>query len=37
MSSDYLGHFGLNHPPFSKAIGDTELWLPPSKQHEEVA
>lgn len=32
MSNDYLGHFGLNHPPFTKAIADAELWLPPSKK-----
>ena len=28
----YLKHFGLNEPPFSKEIEDTDLWLPPSKK-----
>ncbi len=32
MSNDYLGHFGLNYPPFTKAVADAELWLPPSKK-----
>ena len=31
MSLDYLSHFGLSAEPFSKDIGDHELWLPPSK------
>jgi len=31
MSLDYLSHFGLSAEPFSKDIGDAELWLPPSK------
>lgn len=31
MSLDYLSHFGLSAPPFSKDIGDAELWMPPSK------
>lgn len=31
MSLDYLSHFGLTAEPFSKDIGDAELWLPPSK------
>lgn len=30
--NDYLGHFGLSHPPFTKAVADNELWLPPSKK-----
>lgn len=25
-------HFGLREAPFSKELGDAELWLPPSKQ-----
>jgi len=32
MSLDYLSHFGLSAHPFSKDIGDAELWMPPSKQ-----
>lgn len=32
MSLDYLSHFGLSSHPFSKDIGDAELWMPPSKQ-----
>jgi hypothetical protein len=28
MSLDYLSHFGLSAEPFSKDIGDAELWLP---------
>ena len=31
MVAAYLGWFGLNAPPFSKELGDAELWLPPSK------
>jgi len=31
MSLDYLSHFSLTAEPFSKDIGDAELWLPPSK------
>ena len=27
----YLAHFGLASAPFIKEIGDTDLWLPPSK------
>jgi type II secretory pathway predicted ATPase ExeA len=27
----YLAHFGLAAAPFAKEIGDTDLWLPPSK------
>ena len=30
-SLDHLSHFGLSAEPFSKDIGDAELWLPPSK------
>jgi general secretion pathway protein A len=29
----HLDHFGLTAEPFSKEIGDKDLWLPPSKQH----
>ena len=32
MSLDYLSHFGLSADPFGKDIGDSELWMPPSKQ-----
>lgn len=32
MSFDYLSHFGLSAEPFSKDIGDADLWMPPSKQ-----
>jgi len=32
MTLDYLEHFALSGHPFSKDIGDTELWMPPSKQ-----
>lgn len=32
MSLDYLSHFGLSAEPFSKDIGDADLWMPPSKQ-----
>jgi general secretion pathway protein A len=28
----WLAHFGLNQPPFSKEVGDTELWVPSSRQ-----
>jgi type II secretory pathway predicted ATPase ExeA len=29
--SSFLDHFGLKEPPFSKEIGDKDLWLPSSK------
>lgn len=32
MSLDYLSHFGLTAHPFTKDIGDTDLWMPPSNQ-----
>jgi type II secretory pathway predicted ATPase ExeA len=32
VSLDYLSHFGLSSEPFSKDVGDADLWLPPSKQ-----
>lgn len=32
MSLDFLSHFGLSAEPFSKDIGDADLWMPPSKQ-----
>ena len=32
MIAKYLTHFGLKSAPFSKEIGDTELWMPPSKK-----
>ena len=32
MSTDVCGHFALSAEPFSKELGDAELWLPPSKQ-----
>jgi general secretion pathway protein A len=31
-TTTYLTHFGLRHGPFTKEIGDAELWLPPSKE-----
>ena len=33
MTAKYLAHFGLKTPPFSKEIGDADLWLPPSKKN----
>ena len=27
----YLAHFALKEAPFSKEIGDADLWLPSSK------
>jgi len=32
MSATYLTTFQLKHPPFTKEIEDSELWVPPSKQ-----
>jgi general secretion pathway protein A len=32
VTLDYLSHFGLSSEPFSKDVGDADLWLPPSKQ-----
>jgi type II secretory pathway predicted ATPase ExeA len=32
MTAKYLTHFGLETSPFSKEIGDDDLWLPTSKQ-----
>ncbi len=32
MSTAYLTHFGLQHAPFSKEIGDPDLWIPSSKK-----
>jgi general secretion pathway protein A len=31
MTPAYLSHFALKSAPFSKEIGDADLWLPPSK------
>ncbi|HTP25566.1 MAG TPA: AAA family ATPase [Anaeromyxobacteraceae bacterium] len=31
MKDSYLSAFGLKEPPFSKEIGDQDLWLPSSK------
>ncbi len=31
MTPAYLGHFHLREAPFSKEIGDADLWLPTSK------
>lgn len=28
----WLSHFGLNAPPFSKEIGDADLWVPASRR-----
>jgi len=32
VTFDYLSHFSLSAHPFCKDIGDTDLWMPPSKQ-----
>lgn len=32
MRDEYLSHFGLREPPFSKEVPDIDLWLPSSKQ-----
>lgn len=32
MTPAYLGHFALDHAPFSKEIADGDLWMPPSKE-----
>lgn len=32
MTDPTLAAFGLSHPPFTKEIPDTDLWLPPSKE-----
>ena len=33
MSSPrWLTHFGFDAPPFSKEIGDEQLWVPSSRQ-----
>jgi general secretion pathway protein A len=32
MSARWLGHFGLDHAPFSKEIDTPELWVPASRQ-----
>jgi type II secretory pathway predicted ATPase ExeA len=32
MTPAYLSHFQLKAAPFSKEIGDADLWLPPSKK-----
>ncbi len=31
MTPAYLAHFGLKEAPFSKEVGDADLWLPSSK------
>lgn len=31
MTAAYLGHFGLEQPPFTKEVADADLWLPASK------
>jgi type II secretory pathway predicted ATPase ExeA len=31
VTSSYLAHFGLSAAPFTKEIGDSDLWLPTSK------
>lgn len=30
--SNYLAQFSLKHAPFTKEIGDADLWMPPSKK-----
>lgn len=32
MNTLEIHHFGLTHAPFDKAVGDEDLWLPPSKE-----
>jgi general secretion pathway protein A len=32
MRDEFLSHFGLREPPFSKEVPDMDLWLPSSKQ-----
>ena len=32
MNETYLSTFGLTNPPFSKEIGDADLWLPESRK-----
>lgn len=29
---NYLTYFGLREAPFSKDVGDADMWLPPSRQ-----
>ena len=29
----WLTHFGLKETPFSKEIGDADLWVPSSRKH----
>ena len=31
MTARYLDHFSFEAPPFSKEVGDGDLWMPPSK------
>ncbi len=31
MTPDYLSHFELRGPPFTKELPDADLWLPPSR------
>lgn len=32
MTARWLTHFGLNAPPFAKAVTDEELWVPSSRE-----
>jgi general secretion pathway protein A len=32
MTDSALAVFGIHHPPFTKEIADSDLWIPPSKQ-----
>jgi type II secretory pathway predicted ATPase ExeA len=31
-TTSYLSHFGLQAPPFTKEVADSDLWVPPSKE-----
>lgn len=33
MNAMQRQHFGLERDPFDKRVGDSDLWLPPSKEH----
>ena len=32
MNLNYLDHFGFSTKPFTKELGDAELWIPPTKK-----
>lgn len=33
MTAQWLSHFGLRQPPFSKEVDSSELWAPSTRQH----